>query len=246
MRLQYHQLTSVGDRENNQDYMAREVNDRYALFVVADGLGGHHAGEKASKYFCRGLLGLSSAYSPDMDKNPEQTMASWIDGAIDQMSGFFSGDRHAADAYTTCAILYLQDNFLVVAHCGDSRVYRLTEEELLWRTKDHSVTQNLLEEGGVTEQQMGIHPDQNKLIRSINVQKIHQPEIKVHSPAEKGETFILCSDGFWEFTKISELQHLAKSGIEKKDLMKQARLAMLRAGGRSDNITVQWVRISEV
>jgi len=243
MKLQSHQLTSIGNRESNQDYMMYDVNDQYALFVVADGLGGHHAGEKASKYFCHGLFGLSSLYSPDMVENPQKTMASWIDGAIDQMSDFFAGDQHATNAHTTCAILYLQDYFLVVAHCGDSRVYRLTEEELLWRTKDHSVTQNLLEEGKLTEQQMGVHPDQNILTRSINVLKTHQPEINVYPASEKGETFILCSDGFWEFTKTAEFQQLARAGIEKKDLKKQAQLAMLRAGGKSDNITVQWIRV---
>ena len=161
------------------------------------------------------------------------------------MSDFFADDIHAIDAHTTCAIMYLQDDLLVVAHCGDSRVYRLTEDELLWRTKDHSVTQTLLEEGVVTEQQMGVHPDQNILMRSINVLKTHQPEIKVYPPTEKGETFILCSDGFWEFTKALEFQRLARLGVKKRDLMKQAKLAMLRAGGKSDNITVQWIRICE-
>ncbi len=243
MKLQYYQLTSIGDRETNQDYMMHDVNDNYALFVVADGLGGHHAGEKASKYFCQGLLGLSSLYSPDMAESPEKAMASWIDAAIDQMSDFFVDDKDAIDAHTTCAILYLQKDLLVVAHCGDSRVYRLTEKQLLWRTKDHSVTQNLLEEGVVTEQQMGVHPDQNILMRSINVLKTHRPEIKVYPPAEKGETFILCSDGFWEFTKSNEFQRLAMPDVEKKDLKKQAQLAVLRARGRSDNVTVQWVKM---
>ena len=245
MKLKFHQLTSVGDRESNQDYMVHDVNDRYALFVVADGLGGHHAGEKASKYFCQGLLGLSSLYSSEMENNPHKTMASWIDGAIDRMHDFFANDGDVNDAHTTCAILYLQKDLLVTAHCGDSRVYRFTEKELLWRTKDHSVTQSLLEEGKLTEQQMGVHPDQNILMRSINVLKTHQPEINVYPPAEIGETFILCSDGFWEFTKALEFQRLAKQGVKKKDLMKQARLSMLRAGGKSDNVTVQWVRIYE-
>jgi serine/threonine protein phosphatase PrpC len=105
------------------------------------------------------------------------------------------------------------------------------------------VTQNLLEEGVVTEQQMGVHPDQNILMRSINVLKTHQPEIKVCPPAEKGETFILCSDGFWEFTKPNEFQRLAMPDVQKKDLKKQAQLAVLRARGRSDNVTVQWLRM---
>ena len=243
MKLQHYQLTSCGDREINQDYMLHHVRNDYALFVVADGLGGHHAGEKAAKYFCQGLLALVPEYRPKMLLNPQITMSSWVDAAIDKMAESFSGDSNINDAHTTCAILYIQKEFVVIAHCGDSRVYRLSQNGSLWRTKDHSMTQDLLEKGQITEQQMGIHPDQNILTRSINCSKSHQTEVNVYTPAEKGETFIICSDGFWEYTKKNEFQQLATFAVEKKGLLKQAQLAMIRANGKSDNVTVQWLRI---
>lgn len=245
MKLEYYQLTSIGNRKINQDYMQYDVNDRYALFVVADGLGGHHAGEKASRFFCKGLVGLAPIFSQNIAENPEQVMFNWIDATIDKMKAAFGDDASGIDAHTTCAILFMQKDLLVVAHCGDSRVYRLKNGVQLWRTRDHSITQNLLEDGALTEQQMGVHPEQNVLTRSINILKPYKPEIKVYPPAEKGEVFILCSDGFWEFTKEAEFRRLAMPNVSKKDLLKQAQLAMFRARGRSDNITVQWLRICE-
>ena len=132
---------------------------------------------------------------------------------------------------------------MVTAHCGDSRIYRMNPEQTLWRTRDHSVTQGLLENGSLSEQQMGVHPEQNQITRSINVNKTFKPEINVYEAVAQGETFVLCSDGFWEYTKPHEFQKLAQHTIEKRDLMKQARLSVLRAEGKSDNVTVQWVRV---
>lgn len=243
MQFDFYQLTSPGDRKTNQDYMANIIQDDYALFVVADGLGGHQAGERASGYFCKGLLQLAPKYSKMVAQEPEAVFEKWIDSAIDEMSMLFAGDRVAEMAHTTCAILYIQDNLVLSAHCGDSRVYRLNYNEILWRTRDHSITQKLFDEGEVSEREMGFHPEQNRLTRSINVLRTHSPEISLHGKILQGETFILCTDGFWEFIKPEELLKLAQKGSGRADLIKQAKLSYLRAQGKSDNLTVQWVRL---
>jgi serine/threonine protein phosphatase PrpC len=242
MELVYHQLTSQGDREINQDCMAYRVDDEFALFVVADGLGGHCAGEQASRFFCQGLIKNAKAFAGLIDNKPAATMSSWIDAAVEEMRNLFEDDPAALDAHTTCAILYLDKKYVLTAHCGDSRVYRLNPQEIVWRTRDHSIPQGLLEEGKITETEMGGHPEQNCLLRSINVAKGHESEINVYPAARAGETFILCSDGFWENAKTQDLLQLAQpdSGID--ELEKAAKLSWLRANGKSDNITVQWVR----
>jgi serine/threonine protein phosphatase PrpC len=243
MKCEFAQLTSIGNRQNNEDYMTHAVTDDYALFIVADGLGGHKAGDKASQYFAQGLLAVLPAYATKMRQQPKIVMQQWINAAIDEMRKFFGGSDEASDACTTCAILYLEDGLAVSAHCGDSRIYRLSPQEILWRTKDHSVTQSLLDQGQIAEHEMGLHPEQNRLTRCIDVYKSYDPEITVHDPARSGETFILCSDGFWEHTKLREFLDLAQAQSDRNRLLKQAKIAFLRAGGKSDNITVQWVRI---
>jgi len=242
MKLVHHQLTSQGNREINQDCMAYRVDPDFALFVVADGLGGHHAGEKASRFFCHGLIKNAGLFVGLMDSGPAGTMALWIDAAIDEMRELFGDDPAALEAHTTCAILYLDQKQVLTAHCGDSRVYRLNPREVVWRTRDHSVPQALLEEGRISESEMGGHPEQNCLRRSIGVAKGHQSEIAVYPAVEAGETFILCSDGFWGNVKAQEFLQLAQPESGINELGKAAKLSLLRANGKSDNITVQWVR----
>lgn len=243
MALQFYQLTLTGDRGINQDFMAHIINGSYALFVVADGLGGHRAGEKASCFFCQGLLRFADIYSKQMAQDPVEAFSLWIIAAVDEMKRLFAFDKSGHDAHTTCAILYLDERQVLTAHCGDSRIYRMSPQQILWRTKDHSIPQQLFDEGKITEREMALHPEQNRLTRSINILKAPEVEINLYSAMKEGETFILCSDGFWEYVKQTELLQLAEPSVSGKDkLGKLAQLAVLRAHGQSDNVTAQWIR----
>lgn len=242
MHLEFFQLTSPGDRRANQDAMVHIVNNDYALFIVADGLGGHQAGEKASQFFCKGMLKYAKTYSKKMAQNPREIFLAWINDAIDEMRVLFADDQLANGAYTTCAILYLDENLTVVAHCGDSRVYHMTPKEILWRTRDHSIPQDLLDIGLITEEELARHPEQNQLTRSINVNKLHPIDINILAPINKDETFVLCSDGFWEYVKKEEFLQLADLESNKTNLAKLVRLSIYRAMGKSDNVTAQTIR----
>ena len=222
--------------------MAHVINESYALFVVADGLGGHYAGEKASRFFCQGLLKVADTYGEQMMQDPYNTFPAWIAAAIDEMKRLLASDKSGYDAHTTCAVLYLDEQQTLTAHCGDSRIYRMNPQQILWRTQDHSIPQQLLNEGKITEQEMAQHPEQNRLTRTINILKTHEAEINLYPAIKNGETFLLCTDGFWEYVKPSELLRLAKSVIGVDELAKLARLAISRAHGKSDNITAQWIR----
>lgn len=249
MKLDFYQLTSIGDRKNNQDYMAYSINESNALFVVADGLGGYQAGKRASGYFCQGLMDLAPEYTgmidSSADNNVEHLVMAWVDGAIAGMQKLFDGDEVAKEAHTTCAILYLSGSRVLTAHCGDSRIYRIRNDKILWRTKDHSIPQRLFDSGKIGELEMGYHPGQNQLTRSININRQHNVEINLYPAIEKSDTFVLCTDGFWSSIKEYELINLAAPDCDKKVIMKQAKTAYLRAEGRSDNLTVQWVRVLE-
>ncbi len=223
--------------------MAHILGKDYALFVVADGLGGHSDGDKASRFFCEGLLKSAPIYSERIAENPVKIFSEWLDDAIHEMQILFAGNTAARKAHTTCAILYLDDNITLTAHCGDSRIYRLNSKQVLWRTRDHSIPQMLLDKGEISEQEIATHPDQNQLTRSINALRMHEAEINVYPSIQEGETFILCSDGFWGPVKPEELLQLAQPKSGKREIKKLAGIAELRAHGRSDNVTVQWVRV---
>ncbi len=245
-RFEYHQVTAIGDRPINQDCTAQLVNDRFGLFVVADGLGGHHAGDLASKYFCRGVFSVAEQFHDQLRKTKtveiRRVFHQWVSAAVKEMEVYFAGDEGAKDAYTTCAMLYFDDQFVISVHCGDSRIYRLNPARVVWRTKDHSLIQKQLEQGQISEREMGLHPEQNQLIRSINIKQDHQAEINIYPPALKGETFILCTDGFWEYIKESDLLRLAALGSGRTEFRKAVQMMHLRAKGNSDNLTAQWIR----
>jgi serine/threonine protein phosphatase PrpC len=240
--LEFYDFTSIGDRKANQDFMAHAINESYALFAVADGLGGHHAGEKASRFFCQGLLKVADTYSKQMAQNPYNAFSDWITAAIDEMKRLLESDKSGYDAHTTCAVLYLDEQQTLTAHCGDSRIYRMNSQQIQWRTRDHSIPQQLLNKGIITEQEMAQHPNQNQLTRTINILKTHEAEINLYPAAEKGGTFVLCTDGFWQYVKPSELLRLAKPSNGMDELAKLARLAISRAQGKSDNVTAQLIR----
>ncbi|WP_394753370.1 PP2C family protein-serine/threonine phosphatase [Crenothrix sp.] len=242
MDIEFYQLTSAGDREANQDYMAHVLKDRYALFVVADGLGGHYGGEKASRFFCQGLLKCADIYGKRIEKNPVTVFTQWVDAAVIEMRNLFADDIASYQAYTTCAILYMDEDIVLTGHCGDSRVYRMEPQRVLWRTRDHSLPQQLFNEGVITDQEMAKHPGQNKLTRSINALHTSPVEVNIYPGKKKGDSFILCSDGFWGNVKEQELLQLAQPDSSKADLGKLAQLSVLRANGGSDNVTVQWIK----
>lgn len=242
MKLVFYQLTSAGDRETNQDAMAHLVTDDYGLFIVADGLGGYQSGEKAAQFLCQGMLQLAERYTDTIQLFPLDVLSAWVDDAVDEVKRLFGSDPTAEEAHTTCAILFVNDRFVVTAHCGDSRIYRMNQRKLIWRTRDHSVLQKLLDQGDITEEEMGLHPEQNQLTRSINIAKTHPVEVNLYPPMESGETFVLCTDGFWEHVKSGEWLQLADASSGRVELAKMARLSVLRAKGRSDNVTVQWIR----
>ncbi|WP_411726365.1 PP2C family protein-serine/threonine phosphatase [Methyloglobulus sp.] len=242
MRLEFFQLTSLGDREVNQDTMAHIVNNDYALFIVADGLGGHQAGEKASQFFCQGMLNCAKTYSKKIAQNPGEVLLAWINAAVSEMRVLFAGDPLADQAYTTCAILYLDEERAMAAHCGDSRIYRMTPQEILWRTRDHSIPQDLLNIGLITEEELAQHPEQNQLTRSINVNQLQRIDIKLSPAINSNETFVLCSDGFWEYVKGDEFLQLSDLESNRSNLSKLVRSSISRANGKSDNVTVLSVR----
>ncbi|ESS72368.1 protein serine/threonine phosphatase [Methyloglobulus morosus KoM1] len=242
MQLEFFQFTNPGDRQYNQDYMAHIIENDYALFIVADGLGGHQAGEQASQFFCQGMLNCSHTYSKKIASNPASVFSDWIDEAVVEMKTLFDDDLIADQAYTTCAILYLDNDRAIAAHCGDSRVYRLNPKEIVWRTLDHSVPQDLLSVGLISEEELAHHPEQNHLTRSINANRAQPVDIKLFSPILKNETFVLCSDGFWGNIKPDELLQLADLDSNIVNINRLAMLSVYRANGNSDNLTVMTVR----
>lgn len=245
MKLRLFNLSATGDKSTNEDFMAHLIRDDFALFVVADGLGGHLSGAKASRYFSEGLIEEAGNFAHKISDDPVTSFKRWFNAAVDQMANKFGDDDSAADAHTTCAILFVNDDLVMTVHCGDTRLYRMLPEKILWHSKDHSLIQDLIDSGETRESDIDGSSGQQFITKSVTVKNEQKPEIKIYPPIRDGDTFVLCTDGFWCQIKDSEFLQLAQPTADKDTLIKLMQMAYVRADGRCDNITVQLVKVDE-
>ena len=237
------EFTDRGDRENNEDYLAHLHLAEGILLVVADGLGGHQAGELASEIFCRSLIRLAEQAGTELARDPEAALAHLAQQAANAMGEEVKVRMPGADAHTTCAVAWvaLPDRQLTTLYIGDTRLYRFDGRKIHWRSRDHSVVQMLLDMEEIREDEVAGHPERSLLTRSIATTGVLQPSVRRHSQSlGLGESLLLCSDGFWERLSPEEICSLAQQGGEREQRLKAlAQLARQRAEGKSDNITAQ-------
>jgi len=212
---------------------------RAPLFVVADGMGGAQAGEVASRMavetFERGLPESGS---------PESRLAELVRDANQRIYDRSRVDRGRAGMGTTLTAAYLTDGQLAIAHVGDSRAYLLRDGRLLRLTQDHSLVDELVRQGKLTEAQAAEHPQRSIITRALGP----EPEVEVDTftyPLRPGDVLLLCSDGLTSMVSEERMAEtiLTAPGLEQAAdrLIDEAN----EAGGR-DNITVVLCRFGEV
>lgn len=240
-KQQFSEISVVGHRHINQDFASHLFTTQGKLFVVADGLGGHKGGELASRYFCEALLDAAESKLKQLNRQADTALILLAEEAAASMSEKISTQQPGLTAHTTCAICWLSaDNTLTTLHIGDSRIYWFTNKGIIWQSRDHSVVQTLVDSGIINESQMGTHPTQNALTRSIAVGKAIKPSFKTHqTKLTNGDCLLLCSDGFWEMIKQKEIISLAISKKPGSDLNRWINTAINRAKPHSDNVTAQ-------
>ena len=172
-------------RRDNED----SAYARAPVFVVADGMGGAQAGEVASRIAVEAFeQGLPDAGSP------EQRLAARVREANRQIYERSRADRGRAGMGTTLTAAYLDDSDLAIAHVGDSRAYLFRDGELKRLTQDHSLVDELVRRGKLTEEQAAEHPQRSIITRALGP----EPDVEVDTwtyPVRAGDVVLLCSDG---------------------------------------------------
>jgi protein phosphatase len=239
-----YQHSIVGDREYNEDAYGEisvyaKGKDKKQLghfLIVCDGMGGHVAGDVTSQALVECFIKRVSQLKKPLTAS---TFQSLYEKSVAQMQQFIITEHGKVDGHTTLACAWLDDSQILTLHAGDSRIYQLNAKAVSWRSRDHSIVQILLDEGEITEDEMGTHPDQNRLFKSISVlgEKLDKPSIKKYPSLVAGESILVCSDGFWEHLTRKELVKLANN-LSQSKLEKTCLRSQQRAAGKSDNITV--------
>ncbi|MCP3850643.1 MAG: serine/threonine-protein phosphatase [Gammaproteobacteria bacterium] len=225
-------------RKLNEDSIFTHPN--FNLFAVADGMGGHSAGDLASQFIIQELSNLDF-----YDHNPQAAIES-IEMTLLSVnkkinSGLFFDKKIKKDidetivAGSTIVVAYISDN---ICHCfwvGDSRLYIYRNNKLYQITKDHSIVQEMIDSGQLSLEEAKLHPQTNVITRAVGVSE----ELKIdlnQFEIQKGDKLLLCSDGL--YNEINSDVMIASLNEKKVDKIANKLLGEVLLGDASDNVSL--------
>ena len=237
-------LTDVGQkRTNNQDYVNLFINRAgRTMIILADGMGGHRAGNIASEMAVTDLGAAWVDTKIDTVNEVREWFAEHLE--IENQKIYQLGRDEAYKGMgTTLEALAIIDNQAIYAHIGDSRIGLIRGEEYHQLTNDHSLVNELLKAGQLTPEEAEAHPQKNIITQSIGQKDEIQPDLGIVS-LEPGDYIVINSDGLTNMISGSEIYDIVTSDISLDD--KAATLVRFanNAGGL-DNITVALIAIEE-
>ncbi len=257
MRIRHGANTHVGlVRQLNEDSFF--ADDR--LFVVADGMGGHEAGEVASQIAIETLVsglsippGLASpaatqsaepgalgatAYQDGSDPESE-IIVNWLTQAVKDANGaIYTEGTRRGDALrmgTTLTAAYVGDSKIYVAHVGDSRAYILHASRLSQLTRDHSLVADLVSKGQISPEQATTHPQRSVITRALGIEPAVTVDLYIFVPSP-GDRLLLCSDGLSGMTNDATIENVLLTEAEPDQAVSKL-IDVACAGGGDDNVT---------
>lgn len=238
-------LSDIGRvRQNNEDVWA-EI-PKLHCYILADGMGGHQAGEVAAReavnLFCELVKDINKDSSDHISLQELRRTISWVieevNAAIYKMG---RTDKELRGMGTTLCCLYFHYDGLVFAHVGDSRIYRIRHNHMTQLTKDHSLLRQLIEMGQVTEQRAPEFIYKNIITKAIGTEASVEPSVHTTN-LEMNDLFLMCSDGLSDLLTTKEMEEIIN---QSSSLEKAAELLVAKANefGGHDNITIVLAKV---
>jgi PPM family protein phosphatase len=221
----------------------------WGLYVVADGMGGHAAGEVASNLAIRGAAEtvLAEYMAPTLGSSPpedEGALQELMRRAALRANEYVLGEARARgnDMGTTLTMALVVGDRAYIANVGDSRTYLMRGDELRRVSKDHSLVMRLVDLGQIGDDEIYSHPQRNAVLRSLG----DKPEVEVDVFVERlrpGDTLLLCSDGQWEMTRDDAMAQILTAAADPQEAA-ETLVAEANRNGGEDNIAAIVVRFS--
>jgi protein phosphatase len=242
-------LTDVGKRrQSNED--AFYVDDMLGLYVVADGMGGHAAGEVASQEAVetvygmvkRGRADLKELYPPLVEADARagcRLIESAVQAATYMVFSMAELDRGKTGMGTTISAVLLLGAYAVMAQVGDSRIYRVRRGETEQLTEDHTLIAWQLKQGLITPQEAKVSPHRNVITRAVGNRDYVEVDTGLMS-LERGDRFLLCSDGLHGYLRDDDVAPVVALGGE---LSVRRFIEVANERGGKDNITAVLVEL---
>lgn len=229
-------ITDIGrKRKVNQDYVytsEEKVGNLPNLFIVADGMGGHNAGDFASKLTVE-IMSREIEASPE--QNPSIIFGKAISAANDCVHRKANENPDLEGMGTTVVVATCMGKYLQVANVGDSRLY-VINKEIKQITRDHSLVEEMVRMGGLDRMSARNHPDKNIITRAVGVGTTVEPDFFTVE-LEEGDIVLMCSDGLTNMLEDEEIRMLlggARDIVEKAQNLVDA----ANENGGKDNISV--------
>jgi len=236
MKFDVYSYTNKGGRDYNEDFCGHLQDVGKGVFVIADGLGGHGHGEVASEIAVNYILNTAKS---DLEID-DAYLLEIMNGANNAVINHQNSEPVYKNIRTTVAAAFFSEDVFKYFNVGDSRLYYFKNGCLYSQSKDHSVPQMAANMGEITTEEIRNHEDRSKLLKvlgdveNLNIKKIVQG-VKI----EKGDAFILCTDGFWEYVFETEMElDLLKSSSPKEWCEFMCKRLLRRVTGNNDNFTV--------
>lgn len=235
--------TDIGKvRSQNEDYMGFFENQNGAFFIVCDGMGGHAGGAIASQTT---VNTIKDFFSQTTFTDLKEALYQAVTQANLKIYEKALNDRSLTGMGTTCVVLAIKQDKIYYAHVGDSRLYMYSNGNLIRLTQDHSVVQNLVIQGIITEEEAETHPRRNELMRALGTSSFVDIELCKNTYLPKrGDTFLLCSDGLCGLLSDAGIKEILEKPIDLQRKCLQL-VDTANALGGYDNITVQLVEITK-
>lgn len=240
LEIQFAGGTDIGKkRENNEDNYLIKNN----LFIVADGLGGHTSGEKASQIAVSAVNEFFSKSKISSKTNIENLMRTALLEADRAVLSMAKTDPELHGMGTTMIVAFLNKQTLHIAHVGDVRGYLIRNKKIKQLTKDHSVAAELVRHGHLQASELRSHPMRNRLLRAIGHGGGDNPDYN-SAILQTRDCIILCSDGLWDMLTDEEIKEII---MESQDAQTNVMTLIERANhaGGNDNITGVVIRIKD-
>jgi serine/threonine protein phosphatase PrpC len=242
MQLRVGARTDVGMvRSGNEDNFYADADERRGLFVVADGMGGHAAGEVASEMAVQIVSQTLAAVASAMDAAAAELMAKSLRDANRAIYDRMLAESDKQGMGTTASVLILSDHAFLIGQIGDSRVYLLRDGVLTQLTKDHSYVQEQVDAGLLTPEQARHHPYSNVITRCVGANDDVEVDL-FRGEVRSGDVFLVASDGLTGMVDDRRLLQLmvAQTGPGR---IVDALIAEANARGGVDNITAIVVQV---
>ncbi len=225
-----HGISNVGKvRKHNEDSMLERPE--VGLWVVADGMGGHAAGDVASQMIVNSLKKVHEGLS--LDRFIDDIEDKLIE-VNEKLINKAKESHKRATIGSTVVIMIAFNNYCVYLWAGDSRLYRLRNDELRQMTTDHSQVEQYVAQGLISREEAAVHPHGNMITRAVGATKQLFIDMDIQE-MQKGDRYLLCSDGLTKHTSDLEFQEILKKGSVKDTCQDLIELTLSRGAG--DNVT---------